>query len=569
MGDRIGEYIHFKYDNYLTYGLGHASSATGRFTGIPNKPDISKIFEEQRKKIKDKAQKIIQSQTMNKAATKKEIEDIFNFFWPQPNQTTSFTQLANRFGITTDELRRQIIQTIKDVKFNKFNFDFTDNLGVENLQRKLPEFKRMTQLASNGGSQQRIQWKAIDTKIGLLKQAIDKYSKDEDLEQWRIDARSIIKEWEDFKKEVITITKKGKEKKNIELARIKFFEKDENGKNFIDRLNEVILGVQSYSKSFLLGQIAELIPVAEGVCIKAKATITLDELLSDIGNAVNNSNNQNLSIRQTGWDSSVALKRKKDYVVQGVQGALQQLSFEGSENYLQYLGSTKLSMLGTQDKVDVEITMQDGRQINTSIKNYNIPNNTFLDIHLLSGTDPAKYLSNYKLFLNHYLNIVPWRTFPSGFPRESIEKLQSFSAPYLNSIIDANKTLNFSLSLIAITGGILKSQKIDNILQAPTPQAMAPFFVVNDNSGVTGHYKVYFVDDYIELLYSHYNELERFLKSSIKNTYRFQTIYETKHETPYSNAYSRILQLLIKFESLKLDLSVPKSVLNTWYNMTP
>ena len=98
---------------------------------------------------------------------------------------------------------------------------------------------------------------------------------------------------------------------------------------------------------------------------------------------------------------------------------------------------------------------------------------------------------------------------------------------------------------------------------------MAPFFVVNDNSGVTGHYKVYFVDDYIELLYSHYNELERFLKSSIKNTYRFQTIYETKHETPYSNAYSRILQLLIKFESLKLDLSVPKSVLNTWYNMTP
>lgn len=568
--NKIGEYIHAKYNDYLWYGLNHTNKEH-----LASPPNPYSVFRLQRNLILSQAR----AQGLGNAKTnkRKELEGYLNYFW---NPNSGFQKIAKDLNIHSDELLQHILEAVRQAKFSIYDFNFTSNLGVENLQ-SAGGFNKFNNLKNNSDM---LQVKSIDDRLGkalsFLNNLTDKQKASfQNLDDLIAQANKLNNIWIDIKKD---FTNEQKKKRSFKFQNNKNIENDLKLKNnnifnslkegnksiggFIDEVNALVDSLKSYSISYLIGQIGELAPTIIGRMIQQKTYKTEKELIDDIVKTVLNPNNSNLMIQQTGFNSSVALMDKSNFAVQGLKYGLQEIN---DQHYFRHFGKASADLRQTQDKVDFVIKMEDGESINTSMKNYNLSANSNPNITILTGRNILYYLQEYNLFMNHYLNITAVLKNEFSKNKNVDKSISSYSAqaePW--EIYEANKMLIYSLALKGIAGGVLKGKVDNGKISSVGSSAIAQVFVVNDNSGTTGHYKVYFIDDYINLLKSNYNNLERFISSNIPYTKQWDQYLINPEKPDINSAYARILKLLKLVSYYPIHLQIPKSILPIWYNMS-
>ena len=568
--NKIGEYIHAKYNDYLWYGLNHTNKEH-----LASPPNPYSVFRLQRNLILSQAR--AQGFGNTKTNKRKELEGYLNYFW---NPNSGFQKIAKDLNIHSDELLQHILEAVRQAKFSTYDFNFTSNLGVENLQ-SAGGFNKFNNLKNNSDM---LQVKSIDDRLSkalsFLNNLTDKQkSSFQNLDDLIAQANKLNNIWINIKKD---FTNEQKKKRSFKFQNNKNIENDLKLKNnnifnslkegnrsiggFIDEVNILVDSLKSYSISYLIGQIGELAPTIIGRMIQQKTYKTEKELIDDIVKTVLNPNNSNLMIQQTGFNSSVALMDKSNFAVQGLKYGLQEIN---DQHYFRHFGKASADLRQTQDKVDFVIKMEDGESINASMKNYNLSANSNPNITILTGRNILYYLQEYNLFMNHYLNITA--VLKNEFSKnknvdKSISSYSTQAEPW--EIYEANKMLIYSLALKGIAGGVLKGKVDNGKISSVGTSAMAQVFVVNDNSGVTGHYKVYFIDDYINLLKSNYNNLERFIASNIPYTKQWNQYLVNPGKPDINSAYARILKLLKLVSYYPIHLQIPKSILPIWYNMS-
>lgn len=200
----------------------------------------------------------------------------------------------------------------------------------------------------------------------------------------------------------------------------------------------------------------------------------------------------------------------------------------------------------TQDKVDVEAVYKDEngkilQPLRISVKNINASSS--FDIHILRGSSVLQMLQDDGEFLNHYLNIVPIR-----------DKGQNAGNALREEYHQVAKAMILAR---ALTGSSFRVNKSGG---APYNQQVNAFFIL-DNS--RGRFVAYAMNDIINQISNNLQDLHTIetgdfdnALSSLKNT------WVSGPRSPEA-ADSRIVNLLAQLHQMKLNVSLSKAFLNT------
>lgn len=200
----------------------------------------------------------------------------------------------------------------------------------------------------------------------------------------------------------------------------------------------------------------------------------------------------------------------------------------------------------TQDKVDVEAVYKDEngkilQPLKISVKNVNASSS--FDIHILRGSSVLQMLQDDGEFLNHYLNIVPIR-----------DKGQNAGNALREEYHQVAKAMILAR---ALTGSSFRVNKSGG---APYDQQVNAFFIL-DNS--RGRFVAYAMSDIIKQISNNLQDLHTIktgdfdkAMSSLKNT------WAGGPRSPEA-ANSRIIDLLAQLHRMKLDVGLSKAFLST------
>ena len=443
----IGDYIHYQFENYEKYGLNQS------IKGLEQNPNLYAVLNEQKKNIKTQIEK--RKQKYGNKLDKKNIETQLNFYF-DARKGNSSQDLKN--SLTQDELKiiEEVIIEYFGKKANKLNIDRNTlassiiskdfNVGVLEAKRKNGETLIEAIKRANGlglGNNPSVKVSTVQDRINILLEIRNKLArKDKDNSKKLIDSiNNLSKQWTALKR---SLSPDGTVKS---LSKNKIFSVEEH-RNFIDELNDLISSFLSGS-STLHGEYAEAVIAATNYMINAKANeVTGDLLKKGLFEALK----KNVKGQEKSAKGLLTANFSSDFV--DMEQVVASTSYASTKMRTeQGFFSTKM----TQDKVDVEIQI-DGLSIPGSVKNYNLSNVYYKDVHLLSGRSLIALVQEYGEFVNHYLNIMA----EHGGNRDS-------SAAQINAAVHVMK---LTILLKAIAGGVETNKGRSK---------EADLFIINDN----------------------------------------------------------------------------------------
>ena len=515
----IGDYIHYNSINYLKYGISQKDSS--------QKPDITKIFKQQTDDLKALAR-------MKKDSVNiEEIEQQLNYYFDATKNQDS----EIRIGLTNEDINnmREAIEACLEKRIKNTKIDQNTLQGkamaktadIKELEKDLKNklkndleeiYDNLSTIASRGNlkGEKRNSIKYIKERMDALNElrlrlkktspnALELKNLIESLDRaWK----RILKEI-DNKEEIKYVERKGKKEDN-----------------FINNLNKVMSQFVGDSRTSAAGEYAEAVVVATNFLANATAAKGVNEIKK-----VLEKNIKGTERSQKGLKTELF---SKDYVDldQVVKGTVYESDKIKNEN------GDYFSMVATQDKVDAIIQFND-IDIATTIKNYDLSNMRYEDIHFLKGRSVLALTQEFTDFLNHYLNITG-----------SVGKGE-ISSDVFN---EAQKIMKLTIFLKALQGSVYaKNTKTGNVGMTQA----AELLIINDNS--IGRFRVFTIDQILSKV-----ELE--LEKNI-NLLKTGSLDKVKDFNDYvgvgpsfESAKIRISKLLAKLHQMELEVSVNKTV---------
>lgn len=502
---KIGNYVHLYYKNYLKYSINTPES------GNEETPNIQKIFEEQTNLIYKN------SKSKKENIKVQELEDLLNFYF-NPNKNTKLTpeeenikkyspylidavreslgKAANKININ-QKLAAEAINGRYDSILKQANYDF-----VNYYKRELNERDQIYKSSIS---------RLINELLGLR----DKIGSNQSVNAKELSKRikTLADRWEEIKKENIG--------KWIQVKNSK------NNKTFFDELNE------------LLGELSLANVTQAGGVIGELGTIGITALANiQTGKEVNNVVQyleEEMSKRIKGQDRSkkgLSLTNfDTDYVnLDQVVAGTNYIKDKNTGNYF----TTRF----TQNKVDIEVEFG-GENILGSVKNYNLANTKFEDIHLLSGRSVLALVQEYGDFINHFLNIVA-------------EHEDNEDAEHSKILDQAIFVMRLTILLKALQGAVFAKDRNGQIGNTTTVDV----FIINDTS--IGRYKVYSINEILNAIEHNIG----FLKTGDfdKMSRLSNEPVDLNEGLNMADARVRISNLLAQLHSMSLEVSIDRQV---------
>ena len=513
MGYKIGDYIHYHYENYLYYGTGTKNH--------PEKGSPEDAYKFQKSYIMLQAKALITGR--NKKSVAEEIERDLNYF--RPNNQIFDSKWS-------EEETRKIEDTIKELvlqRVGESEIEITDNLQGLNMNYTGFDKVGAEGLGTLGESGDKNSIESIQKRLKILTQTLNGVYRDVQNKQVR-DLRTKLK---NLHQQWHQIYSEGNFLKGQGFFKNTEFISHENLGGFIKDLNEMWRVIKRQVSADATGKIGEYYAAIAKQAASAKGTKTAQDLINYLETTVAKMNDIQLGV--VGKQSSTRVYSSAFVSTTG-----------GKENshlinglFRDFSGG-KFNIDPKQDKVDLKIQLDDLSEINASIKNYNIHQDSQFNLKVHSGSSILALTQEYTYFMNHYLNITA----------QNKTEYISFNKP----IGPMNQVLRMTLALKAISGGILKLG----------PQGLgfsekAEVLILNDNSGL---YKVYWVD---ELMGKIIKNVDTYLEIAglPDNKTWTQNYVVDKDKSRYQNAYSRINNLLAQLHSFKLEISLKPAIFYT------
>lgn len=502
---QIGNYVHLYYKNYLKYSLNTPES------GKEETPDVQEIFKEQTDLIYEN------SKSKKENIKVQELEDLLNFYF-NPNKNTK---------LTPEE------ENIK--KYSPYLIDAVK----ESLGKAGHKIEVTQELAA----------KAIEGNYDdILKQAdynFIKYYKKELNERNQVYKSSITR----LIKELLGLREKIASKRSAEakelLERLNKLNDDwtkiktenkgkwiqvknsENNKTFFDELNKLLGELSLANVTQAGGMIGELGTIG----ITALANIQTGKEINNVVQYLE----EEISKRVKGQDRSkkglLLTNFDTDYV--NLDQVISDTSYIKDEKTGNYF-STKF----TQDKVDIEVEFG-GEKILGSVKNYNLANTEFKDIHLLSGRSVLALVQEYGDFINHFLNIAA-------------EHEDDEDAEHGKFLDQAIFIMKLTILLKALQGAVFAKDRNGQIGNTATVDV----FIVNDTS--VGKYKVYSINEVLNAIKQNidllktgdFDEMSRLSNDPV----------DLDEGLNMADARVRISNLLAQLHSMSLQVSIDRQI---------
>lgn len=500
--NKIGDYVHYKWSNYVKYGIETADYSKNSSNKLN---EATKVFKEQREKLKEL------SKRENKNKIKQTLETQLNYFF---NPTDD--KFLKSLGITSDEaakMQEQIIEIFmksqdKAIKaipdFSDLNAFSSSRMVISDpiLQSKINRLRSLNE--------------GRTTKVGISNRLRD-----------LIDFRNSIVENRTGSKDILQLLNNFEKKyKNLEslLAEYAGDNKYVKGANtFVKDLNTLITKIKVSSNTDMLGKLGEQIPVITQLVLENKLQKSTDELIDYFKNYLKD----NLVV---GNQKSFKIVDSSRFISNSNLNETLQANFGGIESTLSY----------TDDKVDILLKLPNDQPIAASVKNIA---NTETSINILKGSSILKYIQMYPIFANHYLNIMVSHAI--GGPSNSL-------------MIDAHNTMKSTIGVGALQGGLLSASKEGYKKGLFKAGPKAEIFVVNTHGTGKGQFQIYFVDDIINNLVKNANllNIENFNDNKI-----WQQEWIGDSNPVYDKAFRRIANVLAKMNAFQLRVSISKQAL--------
>lgn len=528
---KIGNYVHYHYQNYLEYGIGTK--------GSPNKNmSAANAYIAQKKRIHKEAKQL--NKNKDKEQLKIELENTLNFFRPGQRMP---------LGDWTEEDLNQIESAIQAAVINKINgevivdWDTMTALNSDYLsQIERTEGQNLRKNLSTGGMNN---INSINKRIEILNRTLNEtfaFVQNKKANELREELSNIEKQWEAIQKSIdpkndIRVQNRFQKFEGVESSQM-LVKKALGGENgFAAQLNALWNQFKKRINAYASGEIGEYYAAIAIQAAKLKGQNITEDLKQEFINNINKMTEKELGLvgKQR---SSVAMSvqnviggnvgNRSDHVINGL--------------FTDFIGG-QMRLTSTQDKVDLNIQLE-GLEIPiaASIKNYSRIGE--MGVHVHSGVSILSLTQEYTDFMNHYLNV-------SVRARGSSQDYSSANA----ILPKMNETLKLTMALKAIAGGILKLGK-----GGFGPSQQAEVFILNDSSG---YYSVYFVDDLLEQIMKNINKYVKINGIEPNTTWKQTWVTVQNEKNDYGAAYSRILGVLNQLHKFKLSISLLPALFDT------
>lgn len=498
----IGNYIHYNYKNYLKYGLSKKDE-NERIT----ESSVMELFQKQRKNMLNQ----VKEREEEKRINTKELEKQLNYYY-KAQQQQDYGNISEEdlkdmhkavelyLGKKLEGIKIDYDTLSTSSKTKNFNQDILQLKGAyeKSLEEELKSYSKNS-LNSNG---QQINKKTIERRMNTLLKLREELEKDKNTSDVLIKKmKALEQEWK-YIQELLN------SHKVMSKNRILLRKENSRANNFIHDLDECI---SSFLKgtSTMHGEYAEAIISATNYVLNANAKKGVDNILSHLSKNVIGDKTSKKGLKSDFFDSEFV--------------DLQQIAIDSKKQFTDKYDNV-WTVNATQDKVDVIVDIE-GISIPTSVKNYDMSNQFFTDIHLLSGRSIIKLVQEYEIFTNHYLNIM------AQHPDEEASNQLRF---------EAQQTMKATVLSKALIGGIINETGVSN---------KADLFIINDNS--TGQFKVYLMSSILNTVFNNFSLLKT---GDLDNFVAFDNAYVN------SSAKARITNLISQLHRMELKVSIDKQV---------
>lgn len=448
---RIGNYIHYRYRNYIAHGTGVTSSGPDKMIDV-----LEKHQEAMKKFVKPNAAA---------ATIKNDLERQLNFFFGSKESLESMGYTKEQQQQIRSEIENLFKQKIAQLKPN-LNLDAIDfntlsiktNSLIETIEPIVQtKYGKLNTLSYTYTA-------AIERRLQKLNEMVNSIDLNDIMSMDIINKIQQLNETYSQLKSEVEAEAKGKSYSGSR----KFKTSGEGSlarKTFIDELNLAIVGVKEKYHQQLLGYLGEYIPAITQSVLNSFSLGKISELMGD-------------------FESSSRVIGGHEYSTKKILNAN---NFVGGEfinnsekNYELDIGNINTKMNYTQDKVDLVLDIPNtDKKIMASVKNYNLNNPANKGIHLHKGASLLKMLQDYPAFTNHYANIT------ASHPAKDDDEPSSID------VSNAHRLMRLTIATYALAGGLLGERKDGTIAYGKK----AEILLINDNS--KGLFKVYFISDLI------------------------------------------------------------------------
>lgn len=515
---KVGNYIHFRYENYLRRGLNIYKETS---------PAPWAVLANQKKKLLNDV--LASRADGQKSTIKTSLENQLNFFF-NPQAVGSI-----QFGYTPQEaqaLQQKIISLCEealgklsgaDINWSTLQATGVNNIGIGN-GALYEEFRKIRETRIGREGQSTTTTVAISRRLKALMDLRD--SLGEDLEDGSVDQQFVNKlnkfqkKYQSIVDSLVQVQNGTNTQTNLGLRAKKI--SVTNNANFIKELQDLIDDTKKMTIQQINGLLGEYIPVLTQAVLSNVAEKGLEDTLANM------SFSQELLIPVFGGQRSHKGLVSTNVITQKAVRGSSNLSLEAT------LSDIKTKVGTTFDKVDIQLQVPDqSTPINASVKNIK---NKKSRISILDGTSSLEILQSYPEFANHYLNITALH--PDGS-----------AGKYL--LQGAHDVMKLTIALHALAGGNWGKESGSDIFKQ---NAMAEILVVNQQ----GKFKVYFMSDIIKKVASNLDFIDI---AKFNAVHRWDNDYIGT--TPsVKAAYRRITNVLIQLHTQKLKVSLKPSVLS-------
>lgn len=525
---KIGQYIHWRYSNYLKHGL-----SVDEYQGT----DPSAIFAQQKTQLLNSLKA-----PNNKESLRASLEEQINFFF-DPTPASIIT------GYTPEETKRIQEYLISIVKQTVLKFH------PKTFSKAMADFSTLRATATGGGSITLAdgtteEWAKIrkaanfnregqkwTTSVALKRRVLQLFAQRDKMtgklskaDTNFLEALSALeKDYDILVNEVQNAT--SNKQMLFSTNRIRSDGTVENIGSFAKAVQNLIDMTKNITNQELQGAIGEIVPAVSQWAWEAFQNKTTDEILNLLDGL------------------------NQDFVVDAISGQIkgQQTSTKialsskvlGTRKFQTgvqaQIGDTKLNTSATEDKVDIQLNLPNNSKINASVKNVDL--GTGFNISILKGANLITYIQDYPVFANHYLNVTA-----------NIHR--SWDRAPKNIIHQAHEALKMTIALHALTGNLWAQKKDGAVFKTGT----AEIFIVNDVSQAKGHFKVYFMSDLMKALANNINYLTIKDFNENKSYYSNKWVGTQQHNMKF--AWARVANILAQMRVQKLLVSISPEILN-------
>lgn len=507
-GDKVGNYIHLHYKNYLRYGLAPRGNTDAGGQG--NRYSITKYVDQLKQEIK----------AMNFSQVDvKEFEQILNTIFSKRN--LEYSKEAQDIQQEVIEYLQTIVHniTVDDIDWETFTVKPRAAKKLsKNVDLSKASLSASTLTGSQRGKGNKVRLSALTKQFQEIARLASTIENQTTFSKLKKDFKAINAVYQQIKAQNIKMID-SQDLKNLAVLQVGVG-KNKRSLNLIESLN--YLGrevIKSEHLSAFEGTMAEVIIASIYKQVAGISEATIADLLGDLDKSTNVIDPSNFSSK---------------------------LNFSNilSDSW-KYNDKTGQWVLTTpaKGKIDIYGSVNSLDEAGMSVKSYNLNTNSKIkDIKLVSETNLFYLLQNRAQFFNHYLNQTV----------ASKDGNNNSVGPPSAIIKNANETLKRMLILLSFVGGGLRTSVRQN-------EIFAKIFIVNDKA--TGAKKILDIGELARKIVSTSNFLSQFQVDGIDN----DTTWLNKYIPNATNDTSqRINNLLALTHQQKISVSMKKSAITSF-----